>query len=222
MARRARFVVPHLPHHAVQRGVRGLDIFIDDEDRHKYLEIIGKLSRKNHVTVQAWCLMSNHVHLIVTPQQATGLSKLFRDGNGLYARYFNKRHSQKGALWQSRFYSCVMDSAHYFNGIRYVLRNPVEAKLVSTSTDWTWSSARYQFGLVSSDPLISEPYCTKTIAALKALAALDLASEDQRLKRCLNRGTPYASREFIQEMEDKHQINLLPRKPGPKIRDSEE
>jgi len=195
-----------------------MDVFCDDEDRRTFLEILEHLAPKNQITVHAWCLMSNHIHLIVTPATQEGMGRLFRDVNGRYARYFNRKTGGSGALWQSRFYSCVMDDTHVFRAIRYVLMNPVEAGLVRKSVEYPWSSAGFQFALREKDPLVKQPLDRKSLEALQSLSRLNWEKEKKQQETCIQSGLPYGDDAFINRLEKETGRKLRYQKPGPKPR----
>jgi putative transposase len=88
-----------------------------------------------------YCLMSNHVHLVVVPHEADSLATALKQTHGRYASYWNGAHKSSGHVWQGRFYSCPLDSAHLWIALRYTERNPVCAKLVAEAAWWPWSSA---------------------------------------------------------------------------------
>ncbi len=141
MARLKRIVVPGLPHHITQRGVRRADIFLEPEDRQVYGRLLVAACEQYSLVSQAYCWMTNHIHLIAVPTYETSLAFVMRDTSGLYAIYFSN-YVFSGHLWQARFYSCVLDEDHFWSAIRYVERNPVRARMVGRAEDYRWSSAR--------------------------------------------------------------------------------
>jgi len=141
MPRIARIVGIGLPHHLTQRGNYGQEIFLTTEDRQQYLLWVEEYSQRYGVSILAYCLMCNHVHFIVIPQQADSLAKTFNFAHMCYAQYLNKKLNRRGHLWQGRFYSCVLDERHLFAAARYIERNPVRAGLVEKAWQWPWSSA---------------------------------------------------------------------------------
>ena len=142
MARLARIVVPNVPHHVTQRGNRRQEVFFSDDDYAAYRGLVAEACRANEVRCIAWCLMPNHVHLILTPTAGDGLRAALADAHRRYSRRINFAHGWTGFLFQGRFASYPMDPAHLMTAIRYVELNPVKAKLVRRAEDWPWSSAR--------------------------------------------------------------------------------
>src|SRR4030042_3723897 len=118
MPRFARIVIPGLPHHVTQRGNRGADIFADDEDRVRYLQLLAKYSRLRGLDVLAYCLMTSHVHQIVVPRLRYSMAQALRDAPTAYALSFNQRVGATGHLWQGRFFSTVLDEPHLWAAVR--------------------------------------------------------------------------------------------------------
>jgi putative transposase len=159
MARIARFVVPGLPHHVTQRGNRRETVFFSDADYELYRDLLGQQCRKHGVAVWSYCLMPNHVHLILVPDRAEALGRALGDTHRRYSAVVNARLRVTGHLFQSRYGSVILDEDHLMAAARYVALNPVRARLVSRAQDWRWSSVRAHLdrrddGLVSVAPLL--------------------------------------------------------------------
>jgi putative transposase len=142
MARIARFVVPGLPHHVTQRGNRRERVFFADEDYELYRDLLSSQCRKQGVAVWAYCLMPNHIHLILVPDRAEALGRALGETHRRYSAVVNARLRVTGHLFQSRFGSAVMDEEHLMAAARYVGLNPVRARLVARAEDWRWSSVK--------------------------------------------------------------------------------
>ena len=142
MARIGCFVVPGLPHHVTQRGNRRERVFFGDEDYELYRDLLSSQCRKQGVAVWAYCLMPNHVHLILVPDREEALGRALGETHRRYSSVVNARLRATGHLFQSRFGSAVMDEEHLMAAARYVASNPVRARLVARAEDWRWSSAR--------------------------------------------------------------------------------
>ena len=141
MPRQARIVIPHTAHHITQRGNYYQDVFDNDDNYKQYSRWINEYASENDVKILAYCLMKNHIHFIVVPQGENSLAKVFNNTHMRYSQYLNRERKVKGHLWQGRFYSCILDDAHLYRGIRYVENNPVRAKIVKKAYNYTWSSA---------------------------------------------------------------------------------
>ena len=142
MPRLARVVAPGLPHHVTQRGNYQQDVFDDDNDRRRYLTWVDEYSRKYHLSIIAYCLMTNHVHFIVVPKNEDSIARTFNVAHMVYSQYRNQKIGATGHLWQGRFFSCVMDEKHLVATARYIERNPVRANMVKEPCYYPWSSAK--------------------------------------------------------------------------------
>lgn len=131
MARLARVVVPGIPHHVTQRGNGCARTFFSDEDYALYRDLLAEHCRKADVEVWAWCLMPNHVHLILVPFDADGLRRALAGVHRRYAGGIHARRRRTGHFWQGRFGTVAMDEAHLAAALRYVSLNPVRAGLVA-------------------------------------------------------------------------------------------
>jgi len=142
MARMARVVVPNYPHHVTQRGNRRQKTFFCDADYKYYLELMSVSSKKAGTEIWAYCLMPNHVHLVMLPGEEDGLRAALGEAHRRYTGYINCREGWRGHLWQERFHSFVMDEEYLLATVRYVERNPVAARLCDKPEQWRWSSAQ--------------------------------------------------------------------------------
>jgi putative transposase len=155
MARHPRLIVPGVALHVYQRGNDGQACFREESDRWVYLSSLGEYAKRWQCALHAYCLMTNHVHLMLTPAHEDGPALLMRDLGRLYVRYFNDRHSRTGSLWEGRFHSCLIDSARYALGCqRYIDLNPVRAGMVPSAAAYPWSSYAGHSGM-RKDPLLT-------------------------------------------------------------------
>src|SRR6478735_4805197 len=142
MARLARVVVPGHPHHVTQRGNGRARTFFGDDDYALYRDLLAENCRAAGVDVWAWCLMPNHVHLILVPSDPDGLRHVLARVHRRYAGMIQARRKRTGHFWQGRFGAVVMDEEHLAAALRYVSLNPVRARRVERAQDWRWSSTR--------------------------------------------------------------------------------
>jgi putative transposase len=142
MPRVARLVIPDVPHHVTQRGNRRQTTFFSDGDYRLYKSLLAEWCAKTGTKIWAWCLMPNHVHLVLVPSHSDGLRAALGETHRRYTRHVNEREGWRGHLWQERFASFPMDEPHCLSALRYVELNPVRARLVNRPEDWAWSSAR--------------------------------------------------------------------------------
>jgi putative transposase len=127
--------------HVRQRGNNRQDCFFQDNDRLVYLAILRDLLTLRRCALHAYCLMTNHIHLLLTPADEGGCSLMMRDLGRRYASYFNGRYSRTGQLWEGRFRSCLVDSGTYVLGCyRYIELNPVRAGMAPSAGAYPWSS----------------------------------------------------------------------------------
>jgi len=216
MARLARIVLPGIPYHVTQRGNRRQQTFFEDGDYALYRDLLAEAARRSGASVWSYCLMPNHVHVIIVPQDADGLRRTFADAHRRYTGYINARHRWTGHLWQGRFGAVAMDEPHLAAAARYVALNPVRARLVERADQWPWSSTRAHFAgeddaLVEVAPLLDR---------LGDFAAFLGADEDQQATRALRMaettGRPIGTGEWISEIERRTGRSLAPAKRGPK------
>jgi putative transposase len=218
MARIAGVVVPGLPHHVTRRGNRREPVFFRAEDYRFCRRLIATAARRAGVEIWAYCLMPNHIRLIVTPADRNGLRRTFGEAHRRYTGTINAWFRWAGHLFQGRFGAVVMDEPHLLAAVRYVALNPVVAGLVRHAEDWPWSSARAH--LAGEDDELA------TVAPLRALipdfAALLGAPADPemtaRIERAPTIGRPLGVPEWIAALERRLGRPLAPGKPGPKPR----
>ena len=142
MPRKARVLVPHCPHHIVQRGHNRQVVFLADEDYQFYLDNLAEWKVRLGIKFYARCLMTNHIHLVVEPGEDAGtLSLLMKRLAGRQAAFVNKQERRSGALWEGRFKaSPVQRDAYLLACCRYVEMNPVRANMVAGPRQYRWSS----------------------------------------------------------------------------------
>jgi putative transposase len=155
MARQPRLRVPGVPLHVIQRGNNRASCFRHESDFLLYLAQLRHLSAGHECALHAYCLMPNHIHLLVTPTSAEACSSLMKQLGQRYAQYFNKRYGRTGTLWEGRFRSCVIDSARYLLACyRYIELNPVRAGIVTHPRLYPWSSYAANTG-AAADPSLT-------------------------------------------------------------------
>jgi len=220
MAKLPRAVAPGFPHHLTQRGHPGRDVFYDGDDYAFYIQLLGDNCQACGVAIQAWCLMPDHVHLLVIPPTERALAKAIADTNRRYSWLINRREGIQGSLWKGRFASCALDEPNALFAARHIETNPVRAKLVQKPEDWPWSSARAHLGL-GADPLIERPVGPGSIVQnsedWSALLQEELPEDHQNAFRQSTRvGRPFGSEDFISAVERRLGRYLRQQKPGRK------
>jgi putative transposase len=218
MARLARIVLPGVPYHVTQRGNRRQQTFFEDGDYGLYRDLLAEAARRAGSEIWAYCLMPNHVHLIVVPADEHGLRRTFADAHRRYTGFINARQRWTGHLWQGRYGAVAMDEVHLIHAARYVALNPVRARLCDRAEQWTWSSARAHLAgrddqLVTVRPLLDRA---------GDFAAFLGAEEDQQATRALRMaettGRPVGEAAWVEELERLSGRVLAPKKRGPKPR----
>jgi putative transposase len=190
--------------------------FFSEADYREYLYLMAEWCNRCKVQVWSYCLMSNHVHLIVVPETEEGLRRAIGEAHRRYTRYINFQKEWKGHLWQGRFGSFPMDEEYLIATARYIELNPVRAEIVKKPEDYKWSSAQAHLQgeddvLVKVEPLLS------IIPDWPELLASDLSEEEYETLRLHERtGRPLGSDDFVEEVETRTARVLRKQKPGPK------
>ncbi len=201
------------PHHVTQRGNYGQEIFGGEKDYNKYLEWLNEYSKKYELVVVGYCLMPNHIHLIVVPRKADSIAKALNLCHMRYSQYCNKKDGKTGHLWQGRFYSCPLEDGHFYEALRYVESNPVRAKLVSRAQMWKYSSARAH----TEGESVSEGVHLGKIPAIDAIENweryLEEKGEEDTIKEIRANtltGRPSGTAEFVARLEHRFAKRLKP------------
>jgi putative transposase len=141
MPRRARMYLPQHPYHIVQRGNNRDACFIEPENYQFYLELLKEAASRYGVFVHAYCLMTNHIHVLATPEEKTSISNTMKVVGSRYAQYINKKYKRTGTLWEGRHRSSLVQTKKYFlTCCRYIELNPVTASMVKRPEEYRWSS----------------------------------------------------------------------------------
>ena len=205
MPRTARLVVAGLPHHITQRGNRRQNIFFSDADRVAFLDWLRGYCAENQVQIIAYCLMTNHTHLVAVPGSEEGFERTFRPLHTRYAMRVNRRLKSNGHVWQGRYFASVLDESYFWSAIRYIERNPVRAGIVAKAERYRWSSAAAHCGL-RGDPLLSrDPAWLQELASVADwpawLAEIDAPDRLTELRQQVARGFPCGAPGFVERLE---------------------
>ena len=213
MARIKRIVIPNIPHHVTQRGVRSMNIFLKDEDYEYYKKLLLEQCSIYELKVVSYCLMTNHVHLIVIPKNKESLSKAIGETHRLYTRKINFEQKVKGHLFQERFYSTPLDEEHFLFALRYVEQNPVKAFMVKYPWDYKYSSTRYRLD-IQEDKLLSKYEPIDSIEDYKEF--LGKTTNDKIIQEKTRTGKPCGNDEFYKKIKELTGNDYSRKKPGPK------
>ena len=218
MPRIARVVIPGYPHHVTQRGNRRQPVFFTENDYRTYLKLMGEWCQKRGVDVWGYCLMPNHVHLILVPQDETSLRLAIGEAHRRYTLHVNFREGWKGHLWQERFSSFAMDERYLLAATRYIELNPVRAKLVKKPEDYRWSSARAHMRN-KDDGFVNVSGVGQLIGNWNEFLSGDVGKEmDSGIQEHLSNGRPAGGAEFLKKLQADFKIPpkvLFKKKPGP-------
>ncbi|MGH8455353.1 MAG: transposase [Stenotrophobium sp.] len=155
MARLPRLTVPGFPHHVIQRGNNRQATFHDTADYEMLLGLLADYARREKVAIHSYALMTNHFHLLATPETQDGLPKMMQAVGRRYVQYFNKRHQRTGTLWEGRYKATLIQTERYLLAcMAYIDLNPVRAGMVARAADYRWSSHGHYIGQ-RSDKLIT-------------------------------------------------------------------
>ena len=210
MPRQARLRAAGIPWHVRQRANNGIACFVEPEDRELYLGMLGELSAKTGCDVHAYVLMTNHTHLLLTPRELDGPSRLMKQLGERYTRHFNQRRKRFGTLWEGRFRSCLVETEPYLLTLhRYIELNPVRARMVGHPRDFPWSSYRSNaegeasmiirphglyLGLGESDRVRQAVYS-------EAFASSIPGGELDRIRDAIDGGFVLGNREFVERLQ---------------------
>ncbi len=196
MPRTARIVIPGIAHHVTQRGNHRQPVFFTDDDYTAYIGILATALRKTGTQCLAWCLMPNHVHLMLTPRNEDGLRAPLSSAHTTYVQRINHAQGFSGHLFQGRFASYPMDDAHMMVAARYIENNPVKAGLVKAAGDWPWSSARAHIS-GAADPLADPAVLGRHVTDWPGMLAIGLEASDG-VDVALKSGRPLAGPGWIE------------------------
>jgi putative transposase len=206
------------PHHVTQRGNNGQDVFFFDQDRRAYLDVLKEQSGRFGLVVHAYCLMDNHVHLVVTPAAEDSLAKAIGRTNLYYTRYINRLYARRGHLWQDRFYSVPLDERHYWQALIYAERNPVRARICRKAWLYPWSSAAAHVSGQDYLGLLDLEAWRQGLGTRVDWAQRLTRAQDEEMielfRRWGNRGCPLGSDGFISKLEVQLGRRLRPQPVG--------
>jgi putative transposase len=168
--------------------------------------------------VLGYCLLTNHVHLVVVPDRPDGFARALGETHGRYAQRFNRLYRRSGHLWQTRFYSCPLGRDHLLTALAYVDLNPLRAGLVRLPEQYEWSSARAHTAGAESDRTI-DAWAWSELAIrddwTRVLQAAAGGNDGERLRESTYAGLPFGDAGFVTEMERRAGRPLRPKPPGP-------
>lgn len=227
MARLARLTVPGYPHHVIQRGNNRQAIFASAADYQMLLDLLGDNARKFGVALHSYVLMTNHFHLLATPESADALPHMMQAVGRRYVRYFNDSQGRSGTLWEGRYKSTLIQTERYLLACMvYIDLNPVRAGLVAEARDYPWSSAGHYLGLrtdrlITPHPLYwtlgNTPFARE--AAYAELVRAGIASDQQAmLTESVLRGWALGESAFVADLQKRTKRRLSKASAGRPMR----
>jgi putative transposase len=223
MARLPRFVLAGQAHHIIQRGNNRQAIVQSDADRQHFIDLLQDAAATHKVALHAYVLMDNHLHLLATPEDEHGLSRMMQALGRRYVGWFNHKYERSGTLWEGRFRAALIESEHYFMAcLRYIELNPVRAGMVLAGSDYRWSSCAHHLGR-RRDPLVSDhalfwalgntPF-EREGAYLELLSQGVAEAERLELTVAVLKGRPLGSAAFLKQLADRSQRSVVDRGRG--------
>ena len=219
MSRLPRLIIPGIPYHVTQRGNRRAQTFFEDADYALYSDLLAQSAEKARAEIWCYCLMPNHVHIIIVPSDEDGLRRTFADTHRRYTGYINARNRWTGHLWQGRFGAVAMDEAHLAAAVRYVSLNPVRARLVTRAQDWRWSSVAAHLA-EKDDALVRVTPVLERYGRFAEFLGDPVADEAawRALRMSETSGRPIGDTAWIEMLEARSGRSLKPQKRGPKAK----
>ena len=218
MPRPTRIVHAGIPHHVTQRGNRRGQVFFSNADYQTYRHWLREYSVRLDIAVIAYCLMTNHVHLILVAKAKSALPTLLKSLNARFARRVNRMKEWSGHLWQGRYFSSALDGPHFRAAVRYVERNPVRAGIVRRAEDYAWSSAFAHCGLGGDTVLTGDSRWLRHFSDITDWSAWLAEDDDHQALRTLRErahtNSPCGSKKFIETLENEAGRVLRPRSRG--------
>jgi putative transposase len=227
MARLPRLTVPGYPHHIIQRGNNRQPIFASTPDYETLLSLLDEHARAQKVALHAYVLMSNHFHLLATPETAEGIPQMMQAVGRRYVRYFNQRQARTGTLWEGRYKSTLIQAERYLLAcMAYIDLNPVRAGMVADPSQYPWSSHAHYTGratdkLLTPHPLVWElgntPFSRD--AAYAELVRAGIGSDQQRaLTDSALRGWALGEPDYVSELQKRTDRRIVKTKAGRPIK----
>ena len=207
MPRESRVVAVGIPHHITQRGNARQDVFTSDSLRRVYLDLLAEHSANNRLRILAYCLMTNHVHIVAVPAEVSSMANTFRHAHGRFSQSWNTLQNRSGHVWQNRYYSCPVEEAAIAKVTAYVEGNPVRARMVERAEDFEWSSARAHLGKATGEPILDMEWWRQRWTPenwRRVLADQPESAQDRdAIRRATFMGRPLGSPQFVSELEER-------------------
>lgn len=223
MARLPRLTLPGCPHHVIQRGNNRQAIFAKTADYQRLLDLLDDNARQFEVAIHAYVLMSNHFHLLVTPQSSDGLPQMMQAVGRRYVRYFNDSQQRSGTLWEGRYRSTLIQTDRYLLAcMAYIDLNPVRAGLVAQAADYPWTSHGHYIGrqmdkMVTPHPLVwalgNTPFAREAAYAELVQAGINPVQQSALTQATLS-GWALGEPDFVADLQKRTQRRVAKGQAG--------
>ncbi len=216
MPRIARAVAAGYPHHVMQRGNNKNKVFFDKKDCLVYLYLLKKYTEKWACPVLAYCLMPDHIHLLVKPQKELTLSKTMQGVTLCYTQYINKKYNKSGRLWESRYYSCIVDKENYlWTAARYIEQNPKRAGIVNIEEAYPYSSAKAHVTGIVDEVLGEEIFGEKGRSEYVDFLHGHIKGEEiNEIRYCTRSDLPFGNKTFAEVIGQSLGMDLIKQPRG--------
>lgn len=214
MPRDTRLIVPNIYHHAMQRGNNRQNVFNNNGDRIYYLKWARNLAEKNHVPIIGYCLMTNHIHLLVLPRDADGMINFMKLLGQRYTQYFNRTYKRCGKLWENRYRVHPVDPELYHVVLRYIEMNPVRAGLVTDGAQYPWSSASYHLLGTDNPTIMASCLHSSALRYNEFFYQEENPQELQAIRTATQQGKAWGKTSFLEKLTNSLGRVVTPRRRG--------
>ncbi len=196
MPRAARIVIPDFPHHITHRGNNKQPVFFSRDNYYEYLNFLRRQCELSDVQIIGYCLMTNHIHLILIPSRVDSLSSAVGKAHANYTQFINRTQDSSGHLWAGRFHSCPLADDHLLTAMRYIERNPVRAGIVDYPWSYVYSSANAHIGEKDTLGILSFEYFNTVLGRtdltwIEYLGETDREEDIVAIRKCTIKGKPF-------------------------------
>ena len=216
MPRQIRYIIPNCPHHAIQRGNNRQPVFFDKEDRDIFLNNLKKHSVEEKALVGSYCLMSNHIHLLLYPDREEGLIRLMKFLSQLHTQHINRKFGRTGKLWENRYKLHVVDPEYEWAIARYIEGNPVRAGIVKNPEQYEYSSANAHLKGKSNKYINIDIIKNRRDEYIEYFHEKDAYAQEHinRIKAIIQQEKPLGSDNFIKQVETQFKVLFKIRNRG--------
>ncbi|MCF7874700.1 MAG: transposase [Candidatus Omnitrophica bacterium] len=214
MPRQVRYIIPKVAHHAMQRGNNRQQIFFNSKDKQFFCQNLKKYSKEYKAYIGAYCLMDNHLHLLVYPDSKEGMIKFMKSISQYHTQYINRQYKRSGKLWENRYKMHLVDPDYEWTVARYIELNPVRANMVNDPTGYQYSSARNHLK-DDKDDKINKDIIKERKKDYRGFVEEGIKGKEiKQIRDVLQQGKILGTDEFIDKIEKKLKITLKVRGRG--------